>query len=72
VPLRQDLIDLTNDFTRMREPLLDLPQEFGVRLLNYLSFVDWHFCASEADQFLAPPRHRNSKLEEVIASTKRL
>jgi hypothetical protein len=33
-PLRQNLMDLSNDFTGMRQPLLDLSQQFAVRSLS--------------------------------------
>jgi hypothetical protein len=29
-PVRKNLIDLSNDFTGMREALLDLSQQFGI------------------------------------------
>jgi len=32
--MRQNLIDLSNDFTGMHEALLDLSQQFGVRSLS--------------------------------------
>jgi hypothetical protein len=64
-PLRENLIDLADDFTGMHEAFLDPPQQLFL-------FVVRHIPPCEVTFPDAPPTHRNSNWEEVTASTKRL
>jgi hypothetical protein len=64
-PLRDNFIDLADDFTGMHEAFLDLSQQLFL-------FVVRHIPPCEVTFPNAPPTHRNSNWEEVTASTKRL
>ena len=62
-PLRQNLIDLADDFTGMLEALLDFPQQLFL-------FVIGHFPPSEVAFSNTSSTHRNSNSEGVTGSTK--
>jgi hypothetical protein len=64
-PLRQNLIDLADDFTGMLEAFLDFPQQL------FLFVIGHFFPPSEVAFSNASPTHRNSNSEEVTGSTKR-
>jgi len=64
-PLRENLIDLADDCTGVHEAFLDLSQELFLFVVRHIPPCDVTFPN-------APPTHRNSKWDEVTASTKKL